>query len=65
MREDMNYGNQIADYEDVKSCINEFLELYEKRPIENNAGGMSSSHLFWTWYVLKKLNPKNIIESGV
>ena len=26
---------------------------------------MLSTHLFWTWYVVRKLKPENIIESGV
>lgn len=26
---------------------------------------MTSTHLFWTWYIFKKLQPANIIESGV
>lgn len=47
--EEMNFGKQIWDYEDVKIYINEFMELYERRPIKNNAGGMSITHLFWTW----------------
>lgn len=46
MEEEMNYGKQIWDYKDVKTCIDEFLGLYEKRPVKNNAGGMSSTHLF-------------------
>lgn len=41
------------------------MDIYSKRPITNNEGGMLSTHLFWTWYVVKKLKPVNIIESGV
>lgn len=63
--EELNIGIQLWDYMDVGSLMDEFLLLYSQRPIKNNKGGMLSTHLFWTWYVLKKLNPKYIIESGV
>lgn len=48
-----------------KSEIKDFLKIYEKRPIRNNNYGMKSPHLFWCWYLLKTLNPKYIIESGI
>jgi len=65
VRADLNLGKQLWDYKDVRGLIGEFLSLYDRRPIDNNQGGMSSTHLFWTWYVLRKLKPANIIESGV
>ena len=65
MKEILNYGKQLWDFKDVNSTIDEFMELYENRPVVNNAGGMASTHLFWTWYVAKKIHPENIIESGV
>lgn len=61
----LNWGEQLWDFKDVISLLDEFLELYEKRPVINNIGGMLSTHLFWTWYILKKLSPESIIESGV
>ena len=63
--DELYYGTQFWDFEDVKTCIKDFLDLYETRPIKNNVGGMTSTHLFWTWYTTKKLNPKFIIESGI
>jgi hypothetical protein len=51
--------------EDQKIYIDEFLDLYNNRPIQDNTGGMKSSHMFNAWYVIKKLQPKYIIESGV
>lgn len=63
--EELNYGKQQWNFVDVKEYIDEFLNLYEKRPVLNNLGGMTSTHLFWTWYVSKKLRPKYIIESGI
>jgi hypothetical protein len=51
--------------EDLKTAISEFSELYENRPIKDNNGGMKSGHMFPAWYVVKKLKPKYLIESGV
>lgn len=42
-----------------------FAKIYADRPIQDNFGGMSSSHLFLFWFLLKKLAPKHVIESGV
>jgi len=57
--------NLLFDRDDMKKYIDDFLSLYEKRPIKNNSGGMNSSHLFPFYYVLKKINPEVIIESGI
>lgn len=35
---DLCYGKQIWDYSDVNCLIDEFIELYNKRPIINNRG---------------------------
>lgn len=61
----LNYGSLIWNLDDAKLWIDEFLDIYRRRPVENNRGGMTSTHLFWTWYLLRKMQPKNIIESGV
>jgi hypothetical protein len=45
--------------------LDEFKELYEKRPILDNDGGMKSPHMFPAWFMVKKLKPKILIESGV
>lgn len=45
--------------------LEEFVELYSKRPIQNNTGGMKSVGLFWVWYVVKTINPELIVESGI
>lgn len=52
-------------FQDVKQYLDEFYELYQKRPIIDNSGGMKSAHMFSAWYIIKKLQPKYIIESGV
>ena len=58
--------NQIVwTKSDIKSHLDDFRDLYKDRPIKNNDGGMKSPHMFPAWYIIKKLQPKYIIESGV
>ncbi len=42
-----------------------FLKLYKKRPIKTNRGGMRFSQMFAFFFILKKIKPKFIIESGI
>lgn len=51
--------------EDMKLHLSEFSEVYSKRPIQDNQGGMKAPQAFHAWYVAKKLKPPLIIESGV
>lgn len=51
--------------DELRNAIPEFLELYNSKPITDNQGGMKSPHMFATWFMLKKLNPSTVIESGV
>jgi len=51
--------------EELKWAIPTFLELYQNRPIKDNQGGMKAPHAFATWFMLQKLRPKNVIESGI
>ena len=51
--------------EDLLECLDEFKALYENRPIPDNNGGMKSGHMFPAWFIVKKLQPKFLIESGV
>ena len=53
------------DISDIKDYIGDFLEIYEKRPIKENSGGTLSVNLFHLYYIIKKLKPNRIIESGV
>lgn len=50
--------------DDLRASLKEFVELYKQRPIENNRGGMKSPHLFPTWFLIKRMQPESIIESG-
>ena len=56
---------QIWKSEDMKLYLEEFYNLYINRPIKDNDGGMKSPHMFPAWYIVKKMQPKFIIESGV
>jgi hypothetical protein len=42
-----------------------FDKLYENRPIKNNHGGMRFPHMFAMYYMLKKIKPDFIVESGI
>jgi hypothetical protein len=47
------------------ASIEKFARIYEQRPVRDNTGGMASPHLFLLWFVLGKLKPKTVVESGV
>lgn len=51
--------------EDMIPYLDEFNTLYNQRPIKQNDGGMKSPHMFPSWFIIKQLKPKFIIESGV
>jgi hypothetical protein len=61
----MNKFLEQWDRNDIIKYIDEFNELYTSRPIKDNNGGMKSAHMFPSWYIIKKLKPKYLIESGV
>ncbi len=58
-------NNNIWKKEEMKNYIDEFYNLYRERPIKDNDGGMKSPHMFPSWYIIKKMQPEFIIESGV
>lgn len=51
--------------QELLEALEEFYKLYLSRPIKDNNGGMKSPHMFNAWYVVKKLAPDFLIESGV
>ncbi|GGZ85774.1 hypothetical protein [Novosphingobium arvoryzae] len=55
----------IFDENAMRSEMAGFLELYERRPIQQNQGGMGPTHLFGLYTLLRKIKPKFVIESGV
>ena len=52
-------------YKDIAEDIKKFCDFYEERPIKNNVGGMRFNHAFALYFILKKINPDLVIESGV
>lgn len=65
MQKTKSIGDVKWDIKKIKSEIDSFLDVYNRRPIKVNDGGMKTPHMFATWFMLKQLNPKIIIESGV
>jgi hypothetical protein len=45
--------------------LKKFRQIYKSRPIQNNINGMLFPHMFATYFILKKINPSFVIESGV
>lgn len=41
-----------------------FWEVWQERPIPDNRGGMGLNHSFALWMILRKINPKIVVESG-
>lgn len=65
MQEIRHLGSVPWTRNEMREAIPLFLELVAQKPIQDNQGGMRSPHLFATWFMLKKLNPTTVIESGV
>jgi len=55
----------IFEREELIDNFKKFLEIYQKRPIKNNYGGMRLAHCFAFYIFLKKIKPPLIVESGV
>mgnify|MGYP001156791587 CR=1 FL=1 len=51
--------------EELISELDTFSKIYKTRPIKNNNHGMQFPHMFATYFILKKINPSFVIESGV
>lgn len=50
---------------DAVAALDEFAALYKQRPIQDNQGGMRYQHMFATWFMVRKLQPDLIMESGI
>eukprot|EP00667_Euglena_gracilis_P008538 EG_transcript_8633 len=59
-------NKQTWTREDLLKDLKYFIqEVYPQRPIKVNTFGMRLSHAFGCWFIVKKLQPKYILESGV
>jgi hypothetical protein len=61
----MEYQPKLWPKEEILNAVKPFLEMYERRPIKENKGGMAAPHSFATWFMTQKINPTHIVESGV
>jgi hypothetical protein len=61
----MNLKKPIWFNKNIKKELVNFLKLYQKRPIKNNIHGMRINHMFSLYFILKKIRPNFVIESGV
>ncbi|CAO2197726.1 unnamed protein product [Urochloa humidicola] len=49
---------------DLLNGLDEFVPIYETRPIKNNMYGMGFDHSFGLWFMARWLKPDLMIESG-
>lgn len=49
---------------DLLKGLEEFVPIYETRPIKNNLYGMGLDHSFGLWFIARWLKPDLMIESG-
>jgi hypothetical protein len=50
---------------DAVAALEAFLPVYDRRPIQDNQGGMRSVGLFNVWFLITRLAPKAVLESGI
>jgi hypothetical protein len=53
------------DRESIKRSIPAFFDVWNRRPLKSNKGGMGFHHQFMLWYTARILKPKLIVESGM
>jgi len=58
-------GNPPWTRDEILESIEEFSEIYSKRPIRDNSGGMKAPHMFAVWFMARSLSPDVIVESGI
>ena len=51
--------------EEIVEEIKVFNQIYKERPIIENLHGMRFPHMFATYFILKKIKPDFVIESGI
>tara|TARA_B100001059_G_C17771759_1_gene548874 strand:+ start:218 stop:1045 length:828 start_codon:yes stop_codon:yes gene_type:complete len=61
----MEIGSPSWNTSDIKKAFDEFVEIYGDKPVTDNQGGMKAPHAFASYFMLKRMQPKVIIESGV
>ncbi|MBF0110248.1 MAG: hypothetical protein HQL76_13850 [Magnetococcales bacterium] len=51
--------------DELVDSLEEFSVVYRDRPLRENKGGMGAPHMFAIWFILRRLKPRVIVESGV
>lgn len=51
--------------DDLRASLAEFSEIWAERPIKDNEFGIQSAHAYALHFLLKRLQPDQIIESGI
>ena len=59
--------NKLPDWsiDEIKNELDNFSKIYSQRPVRKNDFGMKFPHMFAFYFILKKINPEFVIESGV
>jgi len=57
--------SKLVKPEGLAEFVDDFLDLYPRRPVAQNFGGMGLNHSFGLYAVLRALKPSVVIESGV
>lgn len=50
---------------DYHALFDEFFDIYKRRPIVSNDGGMLIPHMFATWVLIRESKPEVVLESGI
>jgi len=58
-------GKARWNYNDILAELDNFIPIFEQRPIKNNKGGMQFANMFYFFFILKNKKPSLVIESGV
>ena len=61
----MKIGKPPWTRAEIIASIDEFSTIYATRPIKDNRGGMKAPHMFAVWFMVRKLSPDLIVESGI
>lgn len=61
----MSLEELVSDRPRLLNSVEKFLEIYERRPVRDNRGGMAVNHSFAVWALAQAIRPTDIIESGV
>jgi hypothetical protein len=55
----------VIDNNTLLQFLPEFIQIYRRRVMQTNRGGMGFNHSFATFAIARFLDPRHIIESGV